>query len=102
MDEIKVVWTQIAILQRDNIFNYGNTRNKSNFYSKRINKLLYKKTDLLKLNPEAGIEIEDFDGRILHFEKYGLVYRRSNSQILILAFWDTRQNPLKLRKILGL
>lgn len=102
MDEIRIIWTQTAIRQREKIFEYWNNRNKSNSYSKRINSVLYKKIDFLKSNPLIGIEIEDFDGRVLSFEKYGLVYRISQNFVFILAFWDNRQNPNKLRKILGL
>lgn len=102
MDEVSVIWTKTALQQRNKIFEYWNSRNKSNSYAKRLNLLIYEKIDLLKSSPFIGIEIENFGGRILNFEKYGLVYRISDKNIYILALWDNRQNPNKLRKILGL
>lgn len=69
MDAVKVIWTTLEIRQRNKIFEYWNKRNKSILYTKKLNLLIYEKIDLLKLNPFAGEEIEDFNARILHFEK---------------------------------
>lgn len=102
MDELKIIWTNIAVKQRNHIFNYWNLRNKSKNYSIRLNNLIYNKIDLLKNNPTSGIEIENENCRNLHFEKYSLIYKISNDSIFILAFWDNRQNPKKLKKLLGL
>ena len=41
MDEIKVIWTKIAIQQRDEIFDYWNNRNKTDSYSKKLNLKIY-------------------------------------------------------------
>lgn len=102
MDEIKIIWTKITIKQRDEIFNYWNNRTKTNNYSKKLNLKIYSKIDLLKLFPYAGIEIENENARILHFENYSLVYKIKGIHILIMAFWDNRQNPSKLLEILKL
>lgn len=102
MDEIKIIWTSIAIEQRNKIFNYWNRRNKSTTYSKKLNSIAYEKIDLLKKNPFVGAEIHNEIYRILHFGNYSLVYKPEHQQIYIMAFWDNRQNPKKLKKILGL
>lgn len=102
MDEIKVIWTQIAIEQRNKIFEYWNNRNKSNNYSKKLNLIAYEKIDLIKSSPFVGVKIRNENTRIIHFENYSLVYKISKSEIYILAFWDNRQNPSKLLKILKL
>lgn len=102
MDEIKIIWTDIARKQRNHIFNYWNSRNKSTTYSIRLNKLIYEKINFLKANPLTGIELEVENYRNLHFEKYSLIYKISNNTIFILAFWDNRQNPEKLKKLLEL
>jgi hypothetical protein len=92
MDEIKIIWSNIAVTQRNKVFEYWNTRNKS----------IYDKIDLLKSNPHAGKfgSLKPF--RILHLGNYSLVYRYSASVIYIISFWDNRQNPDTLKKILGL
>lgn len=102
MDEIKIIWSNIAITQRNKVFEYWNNRNKSNLYSQKINKSIYEKIDLLRLNPYAGKfgDLKPF--RICHLGNYSLVYRYSESVIYIISFWDNRQNPNTLKKILGL
>ena len=102
MDELKIIWTKIAILQRNEVFAYWNKRNKSTDFYKKINLLIYEKIDLLKNFPLTGVEIQNEDARILHFHNYSLVYKISQSEIYILAFWDNRQNPSKLLEILKL
>ena len=102
MDELKIIWTKIAILQRNEVFAYWNKRNKSTDFSKKINLLIYEKIDLLKNFPLTGVEIQNEDARILHFHNYSLVYKISQSEIYILAFWDNRQNPSKLLEFLKL
>ena len=99
MDEIKVIWTKIAIQQRDEIFDYWNNRNKTDSYSKKLNLKIYSKIDLLKTFSLTGVKIEDEEARILHFENYSLVYKIIKNIIYILAFWDNRQNPSKKIKI---
>ncbi len=100
MDAVIVIWTKLAIDQRNKIFEYWNKRNENNSYSKRINLIIYDKIDLLQMNPFAGQELEDYNARILYFEKYGLVYKISENSIYILSFWDQRQNPNRLLEIL--
>ena len=48
MDEIKVIWTKIAVKQRNEIFDFWNNRNKNNRYSKQLNLKIYRKIDQLK------------------------------------------------------
>ncbi len=102
MDEVKIVWTTLARRERDAIFDYWNMRNKSNHYSKKLNLIIYQKIDLLKSNPFIGIETDFKPYRILHFENYGLVYRSEEELLYIISVWDNRQNPSKLKKLLGL
>ena len=102
MDEVKIVWTTLARRERDAIFDDWNKKNKSNHYSKKLNLIIYQKIDLLKSNPFIGIETDFKTYRILHFENYGLVYRSEEELLYIISVWDNRQNPSKLKKLLGL
>ena len=102
MDEVKIVWTTLARRERDAIFDYWNKRNESNHYSKKLNLIIYQKIDLLKSNPFIGIETDFKPYRILLFENYGLVYRSEEELLYIISVWDNRQNPSKLKKLLGL
>ncbi|WP_312766348.1 type II toxin-antitoxin system RelE/ParE family toxin [Epilithonimonas sp.] len=102
MDEVKVIWTTLARTQRNAIFEYWNNRIKSNSYSKKLNLIIYQKIDLLKSNPLIGTQTDFEFYRILHFENYGLVYRIEANVIFIISLWDNRQNPKKLKNLLGL
>ena len=102
MDEVKIVWTTLARRERDVIFDYWNKKNKSNHDSKKLNLIIYQKIDLLKSNPFIGIETDFKPYRILLFENYGLVYRSEEELLYIISVWDHRQNPSKLKKLLGL
>lgn len=88
MDEIKIIWSNIAITQRNKVFEYWNNRNRSNTYSKKINKSIYEKLNILKSNPllEKFGDIKPF--RILHLGNYSLVYKYSEFVIYIISFWD--------------
>lgn len=83
MDEIKVIWTKIAVKQRNEIFDYWNNRNKNNRYSKQLNLKIYRKIDQLKNFPNTGVEIENENARVLHFENYSLIYRLNINKIFI-------------------
>lgn len=102
MDEIEIIWTKLAIVQRNKVFEYWNNRNKNKVYSQKLNNTIYKKIDLLKSNPLAGNFGDLKPYRVLHLGNYSLVYRYSGSAIYIISFWDSRQNPNTLKKLLGL
>jgi len=102
MDEIKIAWTKIAQNQRDLIFEYYNTRNKSFNYSKKLKLEIKQHTNLLKQQPEIGKRIKNTDFRNIFFGNYSLVYKKKSNVIYISALWDNRHNPEKLKTILGL
>ena len=102
MDEVKIVWTTLARRERDAIFDYWNKKNKSNHDSKKLNLIIYQKIDLLKSNAFIGIETDFKPYSIFHFENYRLVYRSEEELLYIISVWDNRQNPSKLKKLLGL
>ena len=89
MDELKIIWTKIAISQRNEVFAYWNKRNKSTDFSKKINLLIYEKIDLLKNFPLTGVEIQNEDARILHFHNYSLVYKILNQKFIFWHFGTT-------------
>ena len=102
MDELKIIWSNTAVNQRNKTFDYWNFRNENNEYSKKLNATIYAKIELIKLNPFIGIMGDLKPYRILYFGNYSLVYKKVSKIIYIGAFWDNRQNPNKLKKLLGL
>lgn len=96
MDELKILWTQTALKQRNYIFKYWNKRNKSNTYSKKLNFLIKERTSLLKLQPDLGVKTNFKQTRVIHLSHYSIIYKLNKPNIIIVGFWDNRQNPKKL------
>mgnify|MGYP000153268939 CR=1 FL=1 len=100
MDELTLFWTATAQKQRDHIFEYWNQRNKSNSYSKKLNLAIRERTKILKKQPEIGKEIQFKTLRLISLKHYSILYKLQDSTIIIVAFWDNRQDPKKILSIL--
>lgn len=92
----KLKWTTVAIKQRDVVFEYWNSRNKSNLYSKKLNLKIKERTTILKSFPELGTETIFSKTRVLFLSYYSILYQFTDNQIIITGFWDNRQDPEKL------
>jgi len=100
MAKLKVFWTNTAIKQRNHIFEYWNSRNKSSLYSKKLNESIKERTDLLKSNPDLGKKTEFNNTRAISLGHYSILYQRTINKIIITGFWDNRQSPQKLLRFL--
>ncbi len=97
MDVIrKLKWTETAIKQRNNVFEYWNYTNKSNSYSKKLNLKIKERIAILKSFPELGIATDFFNTRVLYVSYYSILYQFSENYIIINGFWDNRQDDNKL------
>ncbi len=96
MAGIKVLWTSTALKQRNHVFQYWNDRNKSTSYSKKLNKKIKERINLLKSNPEIGKRAEFENTRAISLGHYSILYKTVSSEIIITGFWDNRQDPKKL------
>ena len=97
---LKVFWTETAVRQRYQIFEYWNNQNQSTEYSKKIAIEINRNTQILKKYPYAGKKTDYESTRVLFMGHYSLLYRFDDKQIIIVAFWDNRQDPKKLLTIL--
>ncbi len=100
MARLKIVWTATAINQRNNIFEYWNSRNKSNSFSKKLNSKIKDRLVLLQTNPLLGKATSFKAARVVSLGNYSIIYQANESQIIVTAFWDSRQDPKKLIEIL--
>ncbi|WP_158602506.1 type II toxin-antitoxin system RelE/ParE family toxin [Proteiniphilum sp. X52] len=64
-----------------------------------MNIAIKERTFLLKSSPFSGRKTDFNDIRILPIKHYSILYKIEGSRILIMAFWDNRQNPQKLLKL---
>lgn len=95
MVERSIIWTKTADIQFVGILEYWVKNNKSTAYSKKLVALVTERTEQLSLSPEI------YKKQILKMLGNYSIYNQTNrSAIIITAFWDNRQDPEKLLKIL--
>lgn len=97
---IKIIWTDFAIRNLKDIFDYYSTQADKKVAHKIIRQIL-KSAKQLQHNPDSGptesnlMELRK-NHRYLVSGHYKLIYRIMNSQIIINDVFDTRQNPSKM------
>lgn len=95
----QVVWSFRAQSERKAILNYWRMRNRSSAYSKKLNQLFKESVRIIAYFPQIGKPTDDFNTRIKIVKDYLIIYEETETQILILTIWDSRQDPEKLRNI---
>lgn len=100
MAKRNVIWTRTADLQFVGILEYWLKRNKSNTYSIKLVKLVSKRTNQISESPLIYKSTDFKDIRVASLGNYSIYYKVTELEIIISAFWDNRQDPKKLLKIL--
>lgn len=96
MDGISFIWTNTAINQRNQVFDYWNKRNKSKTFSKKLNLQIRERIELIKNHPKTGKSTIHKDTKMVAMCHYSLFYKVYKNEIIITAFWDNRQDSKKL------
>lgn len=96
----QVVWSLRAQNDRREILKYWINRNKSNEYSKKLNRLFKEAVKLISDYPDIGKITDNGNARIKIVGDYFIIYEVDQEQIFLLTIWDSRQNPEKLIKVL--
>jgi len=97
----KIVWTETAAKQRREILRYWTERNKSTTYAKKLIEINAKQLKVISKNPEALKESEINEVRESAMGHFSLYYKITSDQIIVMAFWDNRQDPKKLLKAIS-
>ncbi|KAA3642500.1 MAG: type II toxin-antitoxin system RelE/ParE family toxin [Bacteroidetes bacterium] len=95
-----IIWTKSADIQFVGILEYWLNRNKSNSFPKKLIKLTEERTNQIAENPELFKVLENKNFRVSVMGKFSIYYKVSDSEMIVVAFWDNRQDPDKLLKIL--
>jgi plasmid stabilization system protein ParE len=98
MAKRKIVWTETAAKQRREILNYWTERNKSTTYAEKLIEITAKHLKVISKNPLAFKETEIDNVRESAMGHFSLYYKISSDQLIVMAFWDNRQDPKKLLK----
>ena len=100
MAQRKVIWTETAAKQRRLILDYWVRHNKSTSYSLKLLELSDEKTNRIAINPLTFRKSEIPGTHVAAMGHFSIFYRISDNHITITAFWDNRQDPKKLLKLL--
>lgn len=96
----KIVWTEFAIRNLKDIFDYYSTQANKKVAHKIRRQILNSSKQLIKNANSGPIEpnliILNKNYRYLVSGNYKLIYRVINYNIIISDVFDTRQNPLKM------
>lgn len=94
----KVIWTLTARVEFKDTCLYWNNRNGSHTYTNRLRKLISTNLEKISLFPQTGIPTS-FEGiRFVIIKDYLLFYLEQGNNIIVVSFWDGRQDPEKLTK----
>ena len=101
MAQNTIIWTETAIKQRRAILKYWTLRNQSTVYSEKLIILIRERIERIFKNPEIGKETNHLDTRQVAMGNFSIYYKKIENQLIITAFWDNRQDPKKLLKLLN-
>jgi hypothetical protein len=97
---VKVNWSAVAKWQLQQVYLYWLERNESVTYPEKILTEAYELADVIKKNPKAFKKVRGINARIAPMGDFSIVYTISGKAIFVVSFWDNRQSPKKLRKLL--
>ncbi len=95
-----VVWTALALKQRREILTYWTKRNNSSAYAEKLLKLIAVRTRAIAKHSESYKLTVYTDTRVSAMGHFSILYTIADNQIIVTAFWDNRQDPKKLLKII--
>lgn len=98
--EIKILWSDTALSQLEDIFDYHKT-NASHTIAKRLVRSIIEKSIILDSTPLLGAKeplLSDrlFEYRFLVEKNYKIIYRFNDNLVRIVSVFDCRQNPIKI------
>jgi plasmid stabilization system protein ParE len=96
----RLKWSTTSKIQRKEIFEYWNRRNKSKTYSKKLNILFNECAEMILQYPTIGIDMPNIKCRKRLIRDFYFIYKISNESVEIISIWDTRQNPNKFQNFL--
>lgn len=97
----QIIWSERAINDLIQIFEYWNFRNKSTNYSKKLNEIFNTAIALISNHSSIGRPSQIENIKIKTVKDYLVIYEDTNEMIIILTIWDSRRNPEELEKIIN-
>jgi plasmid stabilization system protein ParE len=91
-----IVWTDTANFQKREIFKCWTKRNGSPEYSKKLRDMINARLALVQNNPESFLKSNFDEIYMTIISHFCIYYKIKENEILINAFWDSRQDPEEL------
>lgn len=92
----KIKWSPVASKQLRNILRYWLNNNRSPTYPNKILDLIESQTKKITKFPNLFPETSFTGIRISKAYNFSILYKVYDDYILIIAFWDNRQDPKEL------
>ena len=96
----RIIWTSRAERMYSGILRFYVQRNGTKTYSNNLNNEVKNLVLLLSKHPFLGKGTEHPEIRLLIKGHYKIIYKIYPQELVILLFWDTRQNPEKMNEFL--
>lgn len=98
-EEYVIEWTATAEIQFYEVLDFWIIKTKSTTFSEKLANLTWHKIEFIRKNPLSSKALKN-NSRIAITGHFSLIYKIINQKIIIISFWDNRQNPKKLLEIL--
>lgn len=98
MAKRKIVWTETAAKQRREVLSYWTKKNDSTSYAERLVEITAEHLKIIAKHAEAFKETEVEGVRESAMGHFSVYYKTTPEFIIVVAFWDNRQDPKKLIK----
>jgi toxin YoeB len=86
-------WTRKALFEKIEILKYWNKRNRSDEYSKKLNKIFLEATKSIQTYPSLGRPTDDPDVKNILAREYLIFYKETDTEYIIVHICDERRNP---------
>ncbi len=95
-----VVWTETSARQRRAVLEYLTKRNGSIIDADKLIQLTAKHIQIILSHPEPFKSNTYPDTRESAMGHFSIYYKLTNDKLIVTAFWDNRQNPKRVLKII--
>lgn len=95
-----IVWTETAAKQRREVLKYWTIRNGSDEYAQKLIKITKDKVKIIAKYPDSGVATDYPETRMCAMGHFSIYYKVTDTNIIIVAFWDNRQDPLTLLELI--
>lgn len=92
----KIIWSKLALENKLEILTYWIIRNRTNVYSRKLNRLLIESAKSIRDFQSLGKATQDPKVKYIIIANYLMFYEEHKEEVHIVHIWDQRRNPDEL------